>query len=172
MEIKTKRLKLIPCTKEILKGLIDENLFETTGQKISENWPIEDIKDALPIFLTWSKTGYTPLGWGMWLVVSIEENIVVGGAGFIGPADESNSVEIGYSIAPEFRRNGYTLEACTELINWAFSKGVKTINAKCEKTNIASIKLLEKLGMEFSQINEDGESEYFITQDKRGIYEN
>ncbi len=169
MEIKTKRLKLIPCSRIMLKGLINDNFFEKTAIKISEDWPIEDIKDALPLFLSWLETGYTPLGWGMWLMILSDKNMVIGGAGFVGPADESNSVEIGYSIAPEFRKQGYTKEACEELINWAFSKEVKTIKAKCEKTNLASINLLEKLKMKFSKINEDGELEYVINNQETNL---
>ena len=170
MEIQTKRLKLIPCSRNMLKGLINNTFFKTTGMKISKGWPLEEIQDALPLFLAWVETGYTPMGWGMWLMILEYENIIIGGAGFLGPADESCAVEIGYSIAPEFRRQDYTLEACEGLIQWAFSKEIKTIKAKCEKSNLASINLLEKLGMEFCAINEEGELEYFLsTRQSEGL---
>ena len=152
MELLTDRLILKPCDSEILEGLIQNNLTSRLQINISKNWPLEDIKDALPVFLQWLKDGTSSLGFGMWLMILKEENIVIGGTGFVCNPDENGVIELGYSIAPEFRGRKLTTEACKGLIQWAFGQEkVKTIIAKCEKQNIASIKVLENLKMQKSE---------------------
>lgn len=145
MELNTKRLILKACTIDILESLIKNN-----GDIIcSENWPEDDVKEALPFFLDLLKSEKTSLGWGMWLIVLKEKNIVIGGVGFVANPDNNGFVELGYGIDSYYRRKGYTFEACTVIKEWAFSFScVNTIIAKCEKENVPSIKLLEKLGME------------------------
>ncbi|MGW2256229.1 GNAT family N-acetyltransferase [Kitasatospora sp. NPDC001660] len=49
-------------------------------------------------------------GHARWMVrqaVVGDKGLVVGHAGFHGPPDEVGMVEIGYSVAPDFRRQGY-----------------------------------------------------------------
>jgi len=158
--IKTDRLKLIPCDESILQGLIDGNLQK---YEIIDGWVTDDTQEALPVFLSMVKTGESPLGWGMWLMVLKGTNFIIGGNGFIGKPDKNSSVEIGYSIAPEYRRQGLTLEACSALVKWAFEhEEVKAVKAKCESSNVASIKLLEKLGMKFLKSNKKRILEYVL----------
>lgn len=166
MEIITKRLRLIPCSEELMQGLINNDI-KNANLNFADGWPLEDIKDALKIFLEWIKLEQMTLGWGMWLIILKDKNLVIGGSGFVGIPDKNASVEIGYSIAPEYRRQGYTYEANKALIKWAFdSKKVKTIKAKCEKDNIASIKLLEKLKMKYSRINSQQELEFTLKEEQ------
>lgn len=158
--IKTDRLKLVACDEDILLGLIDGSFGK---YKIVDDWITQDTEEALPTFLAMVKTGESLLGWGMWIMVLKGTNLVIGGCGFIGNPDKSGSVEIGYSIAPEYRRKGLTIEACKTLIDWAFCHDeVKFVKAQCEKENIASIKLLEKLGMNFLKSNKKRVLEYVI----------
>ncbi|MEV0347819.1 GNAT family N-acetyltransferase [Nonomuraea sp. NPDC050680] len=44
------------------------------------------------------------------------EGVVVGHAGFHGPPDEVGMVEIGYAVAPDFRRQGYGRAILIELL--------------------------------------------------------
>ena len=79
----------------------------------------------------------------------ILDKCVIGGVGFVKNPDETGMVELGYSIAPEYRRNGYTFEACDAMVKWAFGNAeVKTIKAQCQKENIPSIKIMTKLRMQ------------------------
>jgi [ribosomal protein S5]-alanine N-acetyltransferase len=56
--------------------------------------------------------------------------------------------EIWYKIHLDFWRKGYTTEALTKLLDFAFNNlGLHRIEAGCAVENIASIKVLEKVGM-------------------------
>jgi [ribosomal protein S5]-alanine N-acetyltransferase len=56
--------------------------------------------------------------------------------------------EVWYKIHPSYWRQGYTTEALTVLLKFGFSElGLHRIEAGCAVENIASIKVLEKVGM-------------------------
>ena len=73
---------------------------------------------------------------------------MIGDIGFMGGPDQEGVVEVGYSIIPEYRNQGYATEMARSLIAWAFQeKGIKLVTAECLDDNIGSIKVLEKVGM-------------------------
>jgi [ribosomal protein S5]-alanine N-acetyltransferase len=73
--------------------------------------------------------------------------------------------ELGYIFNPKYQRNGYASEASAAVTNFAF-KNYKThrIMARCNPNNIASWKLLEKIGYiregyfkEYGFVHKDGD---------------
>ena len=55
---------------------------------------------------------------------------------------------LGYIFNPSFQKQGYCTEACSALIQYAFTElDAHRIEAKCSTENLASNKVLEKLGM-------------------------
>jgi ribosomal-protein-alanine N-acetyltransferase len=77
--------------------------------------------------------------------------------GFKGSPDGQGEVEIGYGIAPAYQGQGYTTEAVRALIAWAFNapECASIIAAFVDSTNIASIRILEKVGMTCYQDKDD-----------------
>ena len=71
---------------------------------------------------------------------------VVGRAGFHGPPDDRGMVEIGYAIAPEFRRQGYARAAVAELIGYATGHGARTVRASVSVENVASLAVIRGNG--------------------------
>lgn len=58
------------------------------------------------------------------------------------------NAEVWYKIHPTFWRQGFTTEALKALLHFGFSTlGLHRIEAGCAVENIASIKVLEKVGM-------------------------
>lgn len=56
--------------------------------------------------------------------------------------------EVWYKLHPVYWRQGYTNEALAKILKFAFSElGLHRIEAGCAIENIASIKVLEKVGM-------------------------
>ncbi|WP_026559086.1 GNAT family N-acetyltransferase [Bacillus sp. J37] len=128
MEIKTKRLNIKPCTRD---------LYESD----------EEIKSHIQLYLEELESDQELFGWGVWLVFSQTDQQLIGDIGFKGkPVD--GVVEVGYGISPDEQNKGYATEAVEALVNWAFQTGkVNKIVAECLKTNEASIRVLEKLFM-------------------------
>jgi len=67
---------------------------------------------------------------------------------------EKNICWIGYTIAPQFARQGLASEMVAELIRQLNFDGIRIFKAGVEAKNIASISLLIKLG--FAQIGTEG----------------
>jgi RimJ/RimL family protein N-acetyltransferase len=60
------------------------------------------------------------------------------------------SAELGYWVAEEYQGQGFATEACKILIKRAFDDlNIKQIFATYKKENIASKRVLEKLGFEY-----------------------
>jgi ribosomal-protein-alanine N-acetyltransferase len=90
------------------------------------------------------------VGWMIWYFVldDGDARTAIGNGGFKGkPCD--GTVEIGYSIIPEFQRRGYATEAAQALVGWAFGHDdVARVVAETLPGSAASQKLLSKLGFQ------------------------
>jgi RimJ/RimL family protein N-acetyltransferase len=90
---------------------------------------------------------------------------VIGHIGFHGPPDASNTVEIGYTVSPDHRRQGYAVEAVQALFAWATREhDIHRFRASIAPDNAPSLALARKLG--FVQTgsqwdDEDGEELVF-----------
>ncbi len=61
---------------------------------------------------------------------------------------ERESWEIGYCIFPEYREQGYAIEATRLILKYAFEEWqAHKVVAMCNEYNVPSYKVLEKLGM-------------------------
>lgn len=76
---------------------------------------------------------------------------VIGSIGFHGPPDSEGRLEVGYSVDPNYRRQGYAREAVEALFSWAHREhGIDTFIASISPDNEASLRLAEGFG--FRQI--------------------
>jgi RimJ/RimL family protein N-acetyltransferase len=67
--------------------------------------------------------------------------------GYFGPPSADGSVEIGYSVVPECRRQGYATEVVQALVTRAFAvPGVSRILAEADRENVGSITVLMRSG--------------------------
>ncbi|MFF9481515.1 GNAT family N-acetyltransferase [Streptomyces sp. NPDC014733] len=100
-------------------------------------------------------------GHARWMVrqaVVGDEGTVVGHAGFHGPPDEAGTVEIGYSVAPGFRRRGYARAMLTELLRRAAAEpAVTTVRATISPDNVASLATISGFG--FVEVGEEWDEE-------------
>jgi len=63
---------------------------------------------------------------------------------------------IGYTIAPQFARQGLAFEIVTELLLQLQQAGLTLVKAGVEEQNLASIALLKKLGFEQNGVDGSG----------------
>jgi [ribosomal protein S5]-alanine N-acetyltransferase len=87
------------------------------------------------------------LGRAMILTDEAGRRRVVGTIGFHGPPDEEGRLEIGYSVDPDYRRQGYAREATQAMFDWAASAhGVRRFIASISPTNEPSLRLAAGFG--------------------------
>ncbi len=83
-------------------------------------------------------------------------------AGTIGAYDyddENHAIEVGYSIFPEYRGNGFAKEALRAVIENLFKQNeILCITAWCDPVHTASRHVLEGAGMKY--VRTDTDSEY------------
>jgi len=70
----------------------------------------------------------------------------------VTPYHESLSHEVSYQLQPSYWNQGYGAEVMTKILDHASSSLLlKQLCAETQKANIASIRLLEKVGMKFER---------------------
>ena len=76
-----------------------------------------------------------------------DSGAVVGFAGFHGPPDDAGMVEVGYSVEPAFRRQGYARAMLAALLERARDEpGVSTFRATTAPDNRASLATIDGFG--------------------------
>ena len=83
------------------------------------------------------------------LAVCIKEgNLLIGGCGIRRESQSSCIANLGWAINPDFQRRGFATEAAKILLDYGFDNlKLAVIYATCDTRNLASVKVMEKLGM-------------------------
>lgn len=81
------------------------------------------------------------------IAVELKENHRMIGNVYLGKR-EFDSLELGYVFNRAYWGKGYAYESASVLVELAFQKGIHRIYAECDPLNMASWKLLEKLGFQ------------------------
>jgi ribosomal-protein-alanine N-acetyltransferase len=150
VRLHTERLILVPFTLELIDALDRRDDAERLlGAAVPGDWPDEELGGLLSLYAVWLRADPSVLGYGPWVVIDDGEKIVVGSAGFIGKPDADRTIELGFGTHPEYRNRGYAAEAARALVDWAMAqRGVERVVAKCDPDNYASVRVLEKIGMQ------------------------
>jgi RimJ/RimL family protein N-acetyltransferase len=160
LKLSTERLDLIAGTKELYRARVDERelLGRELGAEVPAGWPPplfdQDAMDWMSKYLDEQPDAG---GWTFYFVVLREQPdapdarpTVIGGCGFKGKPSADGTVEIGYSMLPEFQRAGYATEAAGALVRWAFSQAeVARVVAETYPELLPSIRVLEKNNFRF-----------------------
>ena len=150
LEVRTARLTLLACPAHLARAAHRGRLHleALLRMRVHEDWPTPEIRDFLPIYARQLESSPGLLGWGIWIIIHTTDRQTIGDIGFKGRPSISGSVDIGYGIVPTYRRQGYGNEAAAGLRDWAFSQpNVQRLTADCWPHNVASARILEKLGM-------------------------
>ena len=151
MRIQTRRLELPPCSVQVAQAIVRNRVDVETllGLRVSDDWPALDLQEFLPVYVQQLEADPSLLGWGVWLMVHRADQKMIGDLGFKGRPDTEGTVEIGYSVVPGYRSQGYAVEAVRALVDWAFAQqDVKRITAECDLDNAPSVRIHEKSGFQ------------------------
>lgn len=124
-----------------------------TGTRYDGELPFDGVPDAFAVDAGVIRRRHEQLladpGEEPWLlraVVPHGTRVVVGRIGFHGPPDAEGVVEVGYTVAPEHRRQGVATEALAGLLGWARVQGVSACLASVSPDNAASLATIARLG--------------------------
>ncbi len=152
MILETPRLFLIHPPLEVMKTRLVKDHFTAfiSDLNLEITFPPEYPGDALGFFESWATHvelhGHPSDQAGGCLVHKLER-LAIGQIGFKGQPDTDGSVEIGYGLNDTHHNLGYASEAVGALVNWALESGfAKRITAETLESNLASNRVLEKLG--------------------------
>ncbi len=85
--------------------------------------------------------------WTGYLFIRSADGMLVGNGGFVSAPDRAGSVEIGYEIAPAYRKMGFATDAARLLVGTAFANGARTVVAHARAVPDASGAVLTKVGL-------------------------
>jgi ribosomal-protein-alanine N-acetyltransferase len=103
-----------------------------------------------------------PEAWCRTFYIRFPDHGIVGGCGF-KDAPHDGQVEIGYAIAPDCRNRGFATAALRSLVDIAFgSSDVTTVLAQVSQANIASSRVVDKLGFATAGIRTDQDNDVLV----------
>ncbi|NJP06765.1 MAG: GNAT family N-acetyltransferase [Chloroflexaceae bacterium] len=156
--IQTSRLTLFPATVALLEAQMKSSaeLARQLGVDLAPEWPHPNLVKALSSLIHLLEQQPRQSGWLFWYWVhrgdGLRRPIMIGDGGFKGCPAPFGTAELGYTVQPAYRGQGYATEAGRALIAWAFAQpGLQRIRAEALPDNAASIRVLEKLGFQLVQ---------------------
>ena len=153
--IETANLKLIPCELKHFEAILKDQkqLEQMLGVTVFDDWfdfPGVAGIEAMRFMYEYLKANPDSVGWWTYLFVHLKDKVLIGTGGYKGKADEAGMVEIGYAVVPAYRHRGLATEAAQGLIDHAFAHAhIKRVDAHTLAERNASVRVLEKAGMEF-----------------------
>lgn len=149
--LRTERLELRPVGDEDVDRILEyRNLPEVT------RWLLRTEVDPASLQATWRRVAEDPDDHSMavtldGLVIGTVSLDVVDGMGQPGMPARTEA-QLGYIFDPAYGGLGYATEAVSAMVVYAFDRlGVRRITAGCFADNLASVRILEKVGMRREQ---------------------
>jgi RimJ/RimL family protein N-acetyltransferase len=144
----TPRLGLVPVTpalKTVLRA--SRAAFEDAiGATVPEGWP--RFPEAFEPHA--NRPSHTH-PWHGYLFVLKAAPVLIGNGGFVAAPASSGEVEIGYEVAPAFRKRGYATEAAKFMVELAFEHGARAVVAHSLAGCNASNAVMTRVGMRFAE---------------------
>ena len=155
--IQAKRLELISSTIETLDAELASRqaLADNLGLRVPESWPPGEYdRAAIQFFRQRAVEDPNADGWYGWYGALREDEtasgVLVGAGGYFGPPSLDGTVEIGYSILPEYCGRGFATEMAGALVSRACALlAVRRVIAHTFPDNAGSITVLENCGFAF-----------------------
>ena len=143
MKLETNRLIIckfnMGMAEDVHLNSLDEDNRKFVPDEVFET--VEDAKDTLEYLISCYESNDSPLVYP----ILLKDNSNIGYVQAILLDD--NTYEIGYHVAKKYTGNGYASEALKIFLPFIMEKlSINEIMGVCLKENIASIKVLEKVG--------------------------
>lgn len=150
----TERLELVPVSLPLIEAVMagDRAAAETAcGARLPDAWPGQElISRAFSVSLHAIRADPARRLWGDTLLLSRGERPrrVIGSVIFHGRPDADGVAEVGYGVEAASQRRGYATEGTRACVDWALAQpGVRAVQATTFPSHLASLRVIEKLGM-------------------------
>jgi RimJ/RimL family protein N-acetyltransferase/uncharacterized damage-inducible protein DinB len=149
MALRTTHLLLIPADADLVRADLigPAALSGALHHQVPASWPPEHYDvPAMEYSLALLEREPAAGAWTFHYIIA-SDGRAAGISGFKGPPTADGTVEVGYSILPEYQRRGFATEAVSALVDQAFTApGVFRIVAETLPSLLPSIRVLEKNG--------------------------
>lgn len=133
----------------ILRLVNDPSFIANIGDR-----GIRSLEQATNYLLEGPMSSYRHHGHGPYLVALKVELVPIGLCGLLKRI-QFDDPDLGYALLPEYRSQGFAFEAASAVLDLAYSSlGLPRTLGLVSPENTPSIRLLEKLGFEFSERRE------------------
>ena len=147
--IETERLKFRKLTLDDLPQLIEQRSDPEVNKYLGG--PARQNPDALAKRMQFYMSCYDKFGFGSCAMIWKETGEMIGTAG-IQPLEDTGEIEVGYSIIRNHWGKGIGTEAARGWLNYGFTvASLERIVAVALEENIASRRIMEKLGMRYEK---------------------
>jgi RimJ/RimL family protein N-acetyltransferase len=145
-EIKTERLLLRQLSPDEARDLLEGRPVE--GLPWESGYPTEGTLVAVDALVRAAAVGVDAGPFGLYQLLRLDDQHVVGDIGFYGRPDADGAVTLGYGLAPSARGRGYATEALRAVLEWALAQPrVRRVQADTTHANVASQRVMERAGM-------------------------
>jgi len=145
VDVETERLSLHLFSADDAKGVLRG--IHKPGQRWAREYPAFFELDLLSSLVHERESGIDPGPFSQYQVSLRDGNIVIGGAGFFGPPDEFNALEISFGIAPDFFGQRYGAEIVAAMVQIARDNGARFVIATARVSDIGTQKSLGHGGL-------------------------
>jgi RimJ/RimL family protein N-acetyltransferase len=169
-----KTVRLVALGRDAMIALLDNDLeraSDLAGMQLTDFYTSDVINWLWSIRVKQIETDPESEHWTASVVVDQTTGAAVGHAGFHAPPDANGLVEIGYSIDPLVRRQGYARATVVALLaRCAAEPAVETVRATISPTNEASLATIADFGFTHvgEQIDDDDGLEYIFERPAKG----
>jgi RimJ/RimL family protein N-acetyltransferase len=144
-------LRLVPLPVAVARQMLAGKPGPETLSQWHPEYPLSDSIDAIAMVFAAHRVMGAPVDevptW--WIHQIVVDDLVVGDIGFHGPPGPEQTVEIGYSVVPAWRRRRVASRACDLILQQAWQDGAELVVAETDHDNVASQAVL--LGNGFQQ---------------------
>ena len=143
----TQRLILTKITEDDAPFILE--LMNTPGWlKFIGDRNIKTVSEARDYIKKNQLKCYEDYGFGYYKILLKSENLKPIGTSGLLKRDTLEHIDVGFSLLPNYYKKGYGFEAANTILNLAKTQfKIKTVCAITLPSNIASIRLLKKLGL-------------------------
>lgn len=146
--LETSRLRLRPFTRGDVDAVFAYRQREDVARFLFDE-PMSRQSCAEAVQARVGQIGFELEGDKIFLAVErLDDLAMIGEVSLILRSAEARQAELGYIFHPDYHRFGYATEASRALLAMGFEgAGMHRIYARCDARNLASAKVMERLGM-------------------------